>query len=108
MAFTQTVPGVALGTCSTVVLGEGKLASCGRGLLGPFPGINCSLGLRNATYRTWIRGFLHRLQRVWEGPEGLGAECTSVIFPGDEDLFVLSNSQSSQRPSRWVIGKTRN
>lgn len=27
------------------------------------------------------------------------------IFPGDEDLFVLSNSQSSQRPSKWVTGK---
>ena len=50
-AFTQTGPVLPQGADFAAVLGV-DLASCGRGLLGPFPGISCSHGLGKDTYKT--------------------------------------------------------
>ena len=95
-AFTQTGLVLPLGAGSAAVLGA-DLASCGRGLLGPFPGISYSHGLGKGTYKMGI----HKLTAEHSQTED--TRVTIFIFPGNEDLFVLSDSQRNQTPSEWFF-----
>lgn len=65
------------------------------GCLGPSQGSAAPMGLGRAL----IKPGIHKLTAECSQTEDTGVSI--FIFPGNEDLFVLSDSQRNQTPSEW-------